>query len=85
MNSLRADREIALAMDADDFVVRNLSDQIAAFTTVATTMRDRLGSLPEDERDEIEQASSVLRKVRATRDHKLLPLSVIRKGASDAC
>ncbi|MFF7183453.1 hypothetical protein [Streptomyces sp. NPDC008121] len=71
-------------MDADDFVVRNLGDQITAFTTVANTMRERLGGLPEDEREEIEQASAVLRKVRATRDHKLLPLTVIPKEARDA-
>ncbi|WP_437105377.1 hypothetical protein [Streptomyces sp. enrichment culture] len=80
-----ADRETAKAMDADDFVVRNLTDQITAFTTVADTMRDRLSKLPTDEREEIEEASAVLRKVRATRDHKLLPLTVIRKDASDAC
>ncbi|MFJ7496822.1 hypothetical protein ACIQZB_37865 [Streptomyces sp. NPDC097727] len=72
-------------MDADDFVGRNLTDQITAFTNVASTMRDRLGSLPEDEREEIEEASAVLRKVRATRDHTLLPLTVIRAEAPDAC
>jgi hypothetical protein len=48
-------------------------------------MRDRLSSLPQDEREEIEEASAVLRKVWATRDHKLLPLTVIRKEAPDAC
>ncbi|MCZ0974292.1 tyrosine-type recombinase/integrase [Streptomyces albulus] len=85
VNDLRADRETAKAMDADDFVVRNLTDQITAFTNVADTMRDRLSKLPTDEREEIEEASAVLRKVRATRDHKLLPLTVIRKDASDAC
>lgn len=85
VNDLRADRETARAMDADDFVVRNLADQITAFTTVAGTMRDRLGKLPPDEREEIEEASSILRKVRATRDHKLLPLTVIRKEAPDSC
>ncbi|WP_327277798.1 tyrosine-type recombinase/integrase [Streptomyces sp. NBC_01224] len=39
---------------------------------------------PQDEREEIEEASAVLRKVRATRDHKLLPLTVIRKETPDA-
>ncbi|CAG6393664.1 hypothetical protein NMG29_34515 [Streptomyces cocklensis] len=67
-------------MDADDFVVRNLADQITAFTNVADTMRDRLGSLPKDERQEIEEASAVLRNVRATRDHKLLPLIATPEG-----
>lgn len=84
VNDLRADRETAKAMDADDFIVRNLTDQITAFTTVADTMRNRLTSLPPNEREEIEEASAVLRKVRATRDHKLLPLTVIRTGSPDA-
>ncbi|MET7784465.1 tyrosine-type recombinase/integrase [Streptomyces sp. NPDC005388] len=84
VNDLRADLETAKAMDADDFVARNLTDQITAFTNVAGTMRDRLSSLPEAEREEIEEASAVLRKVRATRDHTLLPLTVIRKGTPDA-
>ncbi|MFF0062705.1 tyrosine-type recombinase/integrase [Streptomyces sp. NPDC005279] len=84
VNSLRADRETAQAMEADDFVVRNLSDQVTAFTKVADRMRDRLKNLPEDEREEIEEASMILRKVRATRDHKLLPLAVVRKESPDA-
>ncbi|MGW1046762.1 hypothetical protein [Streptomyces sp. NPDC002547] len=85
VNDLRADHETAKAMDADDFVVSNLTDQITAFTNVADTMRDRLSSLPRDEREEIEEASAVLRKVRATWDHKMLPLTVIRKETPDAC
>ncbi|MER7408111.1 tyrosine-type recombinase/integrase [Streptomyces sp. NPDC000070] len=84
VNDLRADLETAKAMDADDFVVRNLTDQITAFTNVGDTMRNRLSSLSEDEREEIEEASAVLRKVRASRDHKLLPLTVIRKDSPDA-
>ncbi|WP_329255016.1 site-specific integrase [Streptomyces sp. NBC_01478] len=77
VNSLRADRETASAMDADGFVIRNLSDQITAFTDVSHRMRKQLSDMPEEERQEIEEASAVLRKVRATRDHKLLPLTVI--------
>lgn len=85
INALRADREVALAMDVDDFVVRNLTDQADAFITVATTMRATLASLPDHERAEVEQASSVLRKLRAGRDlvggRRLLPLTVTTEGA----
>ncbi|MGP4052799.1 hypothetical protein [Streptomyces sp. 2A115] len=77
VNSLRADRETASAMDADGFVIRNLSDQITAFTDVSHRMQQQLSDMPDEERQEIEEASAVLRKVRATRDHKLLPLTVI--------
>jgi hypothetical protein len=76
INALKADRETAAAMGADGFVVRNLDDQAAAFTDVATAMRDRLAALPDAERAEVEQASATLRKLRAGRTHKLLPLTV---------
>lgn len=80
IHALKADRETALAMDADEFVVRNLADQAAAFGHVATVMRDKLQALPESERVEVEQASVLLRKDRAGRDlpagRTLLPLTV---------
>jgi len=80
INALRADRETAVAMDADDFVVRNLSDQAEAFGRVAEVMRDRLASLPEQDRAEVEAASATLRKMRAGRDdtvdRRLIPLRV---------
>lgn len=76
INALKADRETAAAMGADDFITRNLDDQAEAFSQVAATMRQRLQDLPNDERAEVEQASAVLRKVRAGRAHKLLPLTV---------
>lgn len=80
INALKSDRETAAAMDADDFVIRNLTDQADAFTHVAASMREKLHSLPEDERAEVEHASTVLRKVRAGRDvsqgRPLLPLTV---------
>ena len=74
INALRADRETATAMDADDFVVCNLTEQADAFSAVAGAIRDRLGSLPEDERTEVEAASATLRKMRAGR--ALIPLRV---------
>jgi hypothetical protein len=67
INALRADKETAVAMDADEFVVRNLDDQAAAFSIVAQSMRDRLVTLPDEERNEVEAASAVLRKMRAGR------------------
>jgi hypothetical protein len=73
INALKADRETAIAMDTDAFVVRNLADQAAAFTQVAHTMRSRLANLPEDERAEVEQAAAILRKMRASRDTTLDP------------
>lgn len=77
IHALKADRETATAMGVAEFVTRNLTDQTAAFTHVADTMRDTLAALPEPERVEVEQAGAVLRKLRAARDYPLLPLTVI--------
>ena len=65
INSLGADREIASAMDAAPFVIANLDAQIGAFRNVLDTMRAALERLDAEQRDEVEQASAVLRKARA--------------------
>src|SRR4029077_6521528 len=48
--SLKATREKALAMAADDFVARNLNDQINAFDRVRTKMREQLQDMNREER-----------------------------------
>jgi hypothetical protein len=67
------DLETARAIGAADYVTANLAAQIDAFTTVSDTMRNRLSELGSDERAEVEQASRLLRRVRAGRR---LPLTV---------
>jgi hypothetical protein len=65
INSLSADREIASAMVAAPFVVDNLNAQIDAFRNVLDVMRGALQQLDAEHRDQVEQASAVLRKARA--------------------
>jgi integrase len=65
--SLRADRETARAMDAADYVITNLSAEIDAFCRVAQHMRRRLSKLAPEERSEVEEASRILRRLRAAR------------------
>ncbi|WP_234315020.1 site-specific integrase [Streptomyces sp. NRRL F-5135] len=77
LNELRTDRETAQAMDAAEFVITNLTAQITAFEQVTDRMRRHLASLPAAERQEIEEASTVLRRARAGNAHSLLPLTVI--------
>ncbi|WP_346101364.1 tyrosine-type recombinase/integrase [Nonomuraea maheshkhaliensis] len=79
LNSLRADRETAIALEVDDFVVRNLTDQITAFQQVADTMRETLARLSADERSEVEEASKVLRRSRAARGRSL-PIVEVTQG-----
>jgi hypothetical protein len=95
--ALKADRETALAIDADQFVIRNLTDQAAAFGQVTEAMRDRLRALPEAERAQVEQAGALLRKARAAHHladvpdaadvsggRPLLPLTVTDQPATSA-
>ncbi|MGH9157659.1 MAG: tyrosine-type recombinase/integrase, partial [Acidimicrobiales bacterium] len=65
IRALRVDRETAMAMDADDFVVRNLVDQADAYAQIAAAMRDQLASLPAAQRAEVEAAGATLRRMRA--------------------
>jgi hypothetical protein len=60
INSLAADREIAMAMDAAPFVVDNLQAQIDASRNVLNVMRSALDRLNAHEREEVEHASAVL-------------------------
>ncbi|OCC11948.1 Tyrosine recombinase XerC [Streptomyces sp. PTY087I2] len=84
LHQLRTDRETALAMDAADFVTRNLTDQIDAYTEGAEKMHKRLAELPAEQRVEIEEAGRILRKALASDSHTMLPLTVINRdqGAS---
>jgi integrase len=80
INDLRAGRETAQAMEAADFVTAAMTEEINAYNAVAATMRTRLAELPAAERAEIEQASTVLRKIRAGAGAVPLPLTVINRG-----
>jgi hypothetical protein len=73
--SLRADRETALAMEAADYVIANLTGEIDAFARVAERMRRRLAELGDEERAEVEEASRLLRRARAARHLPLIASS----------
>ncbi|MGH3687670.1 MAG: hypothetical protein ACRDSM_22025 [Pseudonocardiaceae bacterium] len=68
-------------MDTAAFVLTAMTEEINAYTAVAATMRTRLAELPDPERTEIEQAATVLRKIRAAGATTALPLTVINHRA----
>ncbi|MGW7283020.1 tyrosine-type recombinase/integrase [Streptomyces sp. NPDC054844] len=76
IRSLKADKEMAVMMEADEFVVRNLDDQITAFRGTVDTLRKLVEAMGQEERDEVEQASTVLRKVRAAQGHGSVSLGM---------
>ena len=70
--ALRADRETAQAIGAAAYVTDNLTAEIRAFSHVAEQMQHRLAELAPHEREEVEQASKLLRRARAARQLPLI-------------
>lgn len=82
VRQLRAQRERAAMMGVDVFVVRNMDDEIAAYKKRVDQMRDQVEAMDPDERERVQEASAVLRKVRAAqagRGAVALPMPVVRK------
>ncbi len=74
IRALKADREMARALGTAEFVVRNFSDQIDSFQNVVTSLRRQIEVMPEEDRRHLEEASAVLRKVRAAAAPPTLPV-----------
>ncbi|WP_405481243.1 tyrosine-type recombinase/integrase [Streptomyces anulatus] len=83
IRDLKADKETALAMGTDEYVVRNLQDQIDSFKKVAKNMHEQIDQLPDEEREELMESVAVLRKSRAARG-RMLPLTVINRREASA-
>ncbi|MFH9967645.1 tyrosine-type recombinase/integrase [Streptomyces mirabilis] len=77
IRALKADREMARALGTAEFVVRNFTDQIDSFHSVVTSIKRQLEAMPDDERRHLEEASAVLRKVRAAAPTPVLPVPSI--------
>jgi hypothetical protein len=77
IRALKADRETARAMQAAEFVIRNITDQIDSYQSVVVGIRIKLAAMPEDERRHLEEASAVLRKVRAAASLPVLPVPTV--------
>lgn len=65
VRSLKANLETAHAMNTADYTLRGLEGEIADYQNVITTMKAKLEAMPDEERDEVDQASKVLRRLRA--------------------
>ncbi|WP_175409048.1 tyrosine-type recombinase/integrase [Streptomyces sp. TRM64462] len=81
IRTLKGNREMAMATGAAEFVTRGLGEEIAAFQQVGAKMKEYMSNLPEDERNQVEEAAKVLRKVRAASGERpLLPLTVVSRN-----
>lgn len=80
----RINREQALAMGVDEFVIRNFEDNIAAFETILAGAREQIEAMGPEERAEFEEAAAVLRKDRAGRARGVTALGMPGFGPPDA-
>jgi integrase/BMFP domain-containing protein YqiC len=78
---LRIDRETAEAMAAAAYVIDNLTAEINAFTRIAEQMRRRLAELDSHQREEVEEASKLLRRARAAQQLPLITEPTSRREA----
>jgi hypothetical protein len=84
VRSLQSNLELARAMDTADYTIRGMEGEIGDYLKVITRMRGKLASMPEDERREVEEASKVLRRLRAgpaASSPVVLPIPVVRATA----
>ena len=78
--TMRATLQMVLvAGTAAPWVIQNQRDEIASFETVLESLKTRVQSMGEDERAALDDASTAMRKLRATRP--LIPLTALRNRA----
>jgi integrase len=65
IRSLKANLELARAAGAADYTIKGMEGEIADYLNVIQKMKAKLKDLPYEDRQEVEQASKVLRRLRA--------------------
>ncbi len=69
-------------MGAADYTVRGMEGEIADYQAVITKMKTKLEAMSDEERHEVEEASKVLRRLRAgaASGPVVLPMPVVRRA-----
>ncbi|GAA1240373.1 MULTISPECIES: hypothetical protein [Streptomyces violaceusniger group] len=65
VQSLKANLEAARAMGAADYTIKGMEGEIADYQNVIKKMKAKMESMSDEERHEVEEASKVLRRLRA--------------------
>jgi integrase len=81
VRSLKANLEVARAMGAADYTIKGMDGEIADYLNVIKNMKVKLESMSDEERHEVEEASKVLRRLRAgalTSGPVALPMPIVR-------
>ncbi|MBC9730189.1 site-specific integrase, partial [Streptomyces sp. TRM68367] len=81
VRSLKANLELARAMGAADYTIKGMEGEIADYLNVIKKMKAKMESMPDEERHEVEEASKILRRLRAgsaASGPVALPMPVVR-------
>jgi hypothetical protein len=65
VRSLKASLETASAIGAAHYAIAGMEGEIAGYAKVIAAMKDRMDGMPEAERRQVEEASKILRRLRA--------------------
>jgi integrase len=87
VRSLRANLELARAMDAAHYTIAGMEGEIADYLKVIATMKDKMAAMSEEERRDVEAASKVLRRLRAggvSSAPVALPMPIVRPAEEAA-
>ncbi|WP_331733606.1 site-specific integrase (plasmid) [Embleya sp. NBC_00888] len=85
LRTLKANRELAMAMGAADYTITGMAGEIADYQSVIVKMRAKLERMTDEERAEVEEASRILRKLRAASASRAvaLPMPVVSRRDGD--
>jgi hypothetical protein len=75
---------MARAMGAADYTIKGMEGEIADYLNVIKNMKAKLESMPDEERHEVEDASKVLRRLRAgsaAAGPVALPMPIVRPAS----
>ncbi|RNL71312.1 hypothetical protein [Streptomyces sp. I6] len=81
VRSLKANLELARAMGAADYTIRGMEGEIADYLNAIKKMKAKMDSMPDEEPHEVEEASKILRRLRAgsaASSPVALPMPVVR-------
>ncbi|XMN08184.1 tyrosine-type recombinase/integrase [Streptomyces griseobrunneus] len=84
VRTLKTNKEMAEAMGAADYTITGMAGEIGDYQKVIMKMRDKMEGMSDEERAEVEEASRVLRRLRASSTSPspvALPMPVVPRRA----
>jgi integrase len=85
IHDLRKNYEQALAMDVEPYVLQSIEGQIASFGRIVAEMKMSIAAMPADERNNLLEAATIMRRIRAGQlpQLKIEPVTRLRTPHDD--